>query len=79
MLAGCCIEMASFRCASCNASLRQRRARCRGCGWAVDYEPEASRRRRRAEVLLGVSLMVVCIVLAILVAMTINTFANLQP
>ena len=55
-------------CRSCSAPLPRRDARCPVCGWAVDYDPERSRRER--ELVLGVSLTVVSIILAIAIAIT---------
>jgi len=63
VLAGCRNEMAKPKCAFCKAPLPKRRARCRACGWAVEYDPETSRRER--DLVLGVSLTVVGIVLGI--------------
>jgi len=51
-------------CKSCEAPLPKRGARCRTCGWAVDYDTKTTRQER--EVILGISLMVV-LVLAIVV------------
>ena len=55
--------MARFTCKSCKAPLPQRSARCRICGWAQDYDPKSSWRER--ELVMGVSLVLVGIVLAI--------------
>jgi hypothetical protein len=55
--------MASPRCKSCKAPLPKRGARCRICGWAVDYDPKTSRRER--ELVFGIGLMVVSIVAGI--------------
>lgn len=58
--------MAESKCAFCKSELLSKDARCRACGWALHYDPEA-RRRARLEAL-GVSLstvVVAAIVLAI--------------
>jgi predicted nucleic acid-binding Zn ribbon protein len=63
--------MGSSTCQSCKAPLPTRRARCRVCGWALDYDPKTSRRER--EVILGIGIMVVCIVFfAIAIAIAVG-------
>jgi ribosomal protein L40E len=57
--------VARLSCRSCEAPLPERGARCRVCGWAVDYDPKTTRQER--DVILGISLMVVGLVLAIIV------------
>lgn len=63
MLAVAVEWMASPKCKSCRAPLPKRGARCRVCGWAVDYDPKTSRRER--ELVFGIGLMVVSIVVGI--------------
>jgi hypothetical protein len=48
-------------CLHCKARLQSRGARCAGCGWASNYDPLT----RRREVVLGVSMVVVSVVMAI--------------
>jgi len=67
--------MANPRCKSCKAPLSRRGARCRFCGWAVDYDPWTSRRERK--LVLGVGLMVASIVLGI--AAFVITIAYVRP
>ena len=55
--------VAMLTCRSCKAPLTRRNTRCRACGWAVEYNPETSWRER--QVVLGISLVVVGIALAV--------------
>jgi ribosomal protein L40E len=65
---------ARFTCRSCQAPLPKRGSRCRICGWAVDYDPKTGRQEREA--VLGISLLVLGIVLAIALAIA---YTYLKP
>lgn len=54
---------ARFICRACRAPLPKRGARCRGCGWAADYDPRYTRQQR--ELVLGIGLVLVAILLLI--------------
>lgn len=52
--------MAKYTCAGCRRPLPRRDARCRACGWAIDYDSASTRRARVTT--LGVGLLVALIV-----------------
>lgn len=51
--------MAQSKCPFCKSGLPNKDARCRACGWALHYDPEARRRARLAA--LGASLSTVVV------------------
>jgi hypothetical protein len=67
--------MARFTCRFCKAPLPVRRARCRSCGWAIDYDPETSRRMR--ELAMGVGFIALAAGLA--VAFAVAYYVGLLP
>ena len=59
-----CTEMEKrLTCRACKAQLHKRGERCRNCGWAAQYDRHAERYER--QVIIGVSLVVVSIALAV--------------
>ena len=59
-----CIGMEKrVTCLACKAQLHKRGERCRNCGWAAHYDRHAERHER--QVIIGVSLVVVSIALAV--------------
>src|SRR5262245_31825622 len=62
--------MSGYACRGCGASLQSRRARCRACGWALDYNPAIAQHEPRPAIV-GFAIVVAAIFMALLVGICI--------